>query len=119
MNNLFYIFISCSIFCEILAQYIFKLFYIPKNNIYINFISKDYFPLIGVMFYALTGFFAFKLLKYNHLIVANIIWHIFHFLILFLIGYFLLDERLTRKQLIASGFGVVSLYLFLSENHHH
>ena len=56
--------------------------------------------MVGIILYAFTGFFVFNLLKYQNLGVANVIWHLFHFLLLFLVGYFFLGEKLTKNQII-------------------
>ena len=82
----FYIYLFFSIFFEISAQYLFKLIHlkkiINKNNI------VQLTLIVGIIFYALTGFFAFKLLSYAELGVINIIWHLFHFLILFILAIY-------------------------------
>jgi drug/metabolite transporter (DMT)-like permease len=36
-----------------------------------------------------------------------------------LVGYIFLGEKLTKKQIIATIFGIISLFLFMSEPHHH
>jgi len=123
LNNLFYLYLFLSVFFEIVAQYLYKLVYLNKiSNIFnkqniIN--SKNIYIIIGVLFYAFTGYFAFKLLKYGELVIINIIWHLVHFFILFLIGYFLLNEKLNLKKIIACIFGIISLILFLTEFKHH
>tara|TARA_X000000368_G_scaffold389349_2_gene351633 strand:+ start:303 stop:635 length:333 start_codon:yes stop_codon:yes gene_type:complete len=110
MNKLFYLFVLLSIISEVLAQYLFKISYKTKFlNTYLIF---------GIILYALTGFFVFNLLKYTHLGIANVIWHIFHFLLLFLVGYIFLEEKLTKNQIVASIFGIISLFLFMTEHHH-
>ena len=111
MNLLFYVFVLLSIISEFLAQYLFKISH--KNKLVNSYL------MIGIVLYAFTGFFAFNLLKYAHLGVANVIWHLFHFLLLFLVGYIFLGEKLTKKQIIATIFGIISLFLFMSEPHHH
>tara|TARA_B100000424_G_C22871702_1_gene464175 strand:+ start:643 stop:975 length:333 start_codon:yes stop_codon:yes gene_type:complete len=110
MNLLFYSFVLLSTFSELFAQYLFKISHKTK--------LANYYIIFGIILYALTGFFVFNLLKYAHLGVANVIWHLFHFLLLFLVGYFFLGEKLTKKQIIASFFGVLSLFLFMTEHHH-
>ena len=111
MNLLFYFFIILSILSEVYAQYLFK---IAHNN------KKYKFVPLGIILYAFTGFFAFKLLKYTHLVIANIIWHILHFILLFFVGFYFLNEKLTQQQIIATIFGIISLFLFMIDgNHHH
>ncbi len=108
----FYIYLFFSIFFEISAQYLFKLIHLKKT---LNYDYK-FVVTIGVIFYALTGFFAFKLLSYAELGVINIIWHVFHFLILFIIGYLFLNEKLSIKKIVASIIGLISLMLFITDN---
>lgn len=110
MNILFYIFIFLSIISEVLAQYLFKLSYKLDNYKLVP---------IGILFYTFTGYFAFSLLKFQSLGVANVIWHLFHFLLLFYIGYFFLGEKLTKLQILASVFGIISLLLFMLNTHDH
>ena len=124
LNNLFYLYLFFCIFFEIVAQYLYKLVHLNKipnifnkQNLITN--KKNIYITIGIVFYAFSGYFAFKLLKYGELVVINIIWHLFHFLILFLIGYFFLNEKLNFKKIIASIFGIISLILFLTELNHH
>ena len=124
LNNLFYLYLFFSVFFEIVAQYLYKLVHLNKvpkifntQNLITN--SKNIFIIIGIIFYAFTGYFAFKLLKYGELVIINIIWHLVHFFILFLIGYFLLNEKLNLKKIIACIFGIISLILFLTELKHH
>ncbi len=111
MNLLFYIFVLLSIISEVLAQYLFKISH--KSKLALNYI------VVGIILYAFTGFFVFNLLKYQNLGVANVIWHLFHFLLLFLVGYFFLGEKLTKNQIIASIFGIASLFLFMTERYNH
>ena len=111
MNLLFYIFVLLSTISEVFAQYLFKISY--KNKL------ANYYIVFGIILYALTGFFVFSLLKYEHLGVANVIWHLFHFLLLFYIGYFFLGEKLTKLQILASVFGIISLLLFMLNTHDH
>ena len=110
MNFIFYFFVLLSIISEVFAQYLFKISH--KSKLVYTYL------IIGIVFYAFTGFFVFNLLKYSHLGVANVIWHLFHFLLLFLVGYFFLGEKLTKKQIIACIFGIISLFLFMTERHH-
>jgi len=113
IDLLFYVYLFFSIFFEISAQYLFKLIHLKKitnkNNI------TQLTLIVGIIFYALTGFFAFKLLSYAELGVINIIWHLFHFLILFIIGYLFLNEKLSMKKIIASIIGLISLILFMTD----
>ena len=111
MNLLFYIFVLLSTISEVFAQYLFKISYKHK--------FANYYIVFGIILYSFTGFFVFNLLKYQHLGVANVIWHLFHFFLLFLLGDFFFGEKLTKKQIIGTIFGILSLFLFMSEGHHH
>jgi drug/metabolite transporter (DMT)-like permease len=122
----FYLFLFFSVFFEIGAQYLFKLVHNKKiyNNSYLSLFNftnnKNIFLLsIGIIFYALTGFFAFKILKYGELGIINIIWHLLHFFILFFIGYFLLGERLNLNKKIGSIFGIIAIIFFMIDGHNH
>ena len=122
----FYLFLFFSVFFEISAQYLFKLVHNKKiyNNSYLSLFNftnnKNIFLLsIGIIFYALTGFFAFKILKYGELGIINIIWHLLHFFILFSIGYFLLGERLNLNKKIGSIFGIIAIIFFMIDGHNH
>ena len=126
LNNLFYLYLFLSVFFEIVAQYLYKLVHLNKipnifnaQNLVTTSNSKNIYIIIGIIFYACTGYFAFKLLKYGELVIINIIWHLVHFFILFLIGYFLLNEKLNFKKIMACIFGIISLILFLTELKHH
>ena len=110
IDTFFYVYLFSSIFFEISAQYLFKLIHLKKILNY-----KQLILFFGIIFYALTGYFAFKLLSYAELGVINIIWHLFHFLILFIIGYLFLNEKLSIKKIIASIIGLISLTLFMTD----
>ena len=114
MNYLFYLYLAMTIFFEISAQYIFKLYHKYSANKKIN---SYYYPYIGVIFYAITGIFAFKLLNYGELGVINIIWHLFHFFFLFFIGYYFLNEKLSTKKIIGSILGLTALFILMSDVH--
>lgn len=109
----FYLYTFLAILSEIIAQYLFKLNHL-KN-------TKSLYIIIGVILYAFTGFFAYKLLKYESLAVANVLWHIFHFTVLFIISIFVLKEKMSTQQVIGLFFGVISIFLFITAEgaHHH
>ena len=123
-DKLFYFFLFFSVFFEIAAQYLYKLFYNKKILDFgfgplIPNLNNKFYILIGVIFYAFTGYFAFKILKYGELGVINIIWHLFHFFSLFLIGYFALGERLSLNKKIGCVFGIIALIFFMIDGHRH
>ena len=109
-DRLFFVFIFLIISCEMAAQYLFKR---PpfKNKIIIY--------AIGAILYSIIGILAYQILQYGELLVINIVWHLFHFIILFLIGYFILGEKLSFNKSVACILGLASLGIFLLEGHHH
>jgi len=120
-DKFFYLFLFFCVFFEISAQYLYKLVYNKKlyNNSIVSFLNEKNILFIGIIFYAFTGYFAFKILKYGELGVINIIWHLFHFFSLFLIGYFALGERLNFNKKIGCIFGIIALIFFMIDGHHH
>ena len=110
MQFIFLIYLILSIVFEISAQYLFKLIHLNKIKTY-----KQILLIVGVIFYAFTGYFAYKLLNHAELGVVNIIWHLFHFIMLFVIGYLFLNEKLNNRKLIATLIGGVSLLLFMTD----
>ena len=111
-DYLFFIFIFLIIFCEITAQYLFKKSLITKKEF-------NLFLIVGIILDCIIGFFVFKILDYGEIIIVNIIWHLLHFIILFLIGYFVFKEKLSFKKIIASIIGMIAIIIFLFDNHHH
>ena len=116
MDFYFYFYLLFSIFFEITAQYLFKLIHLNKIT---NFENPA--MILGIIFYSFTGYFAYKLLNYAELGVINIIWHLFHFILLFVVGYLFLNETLSKRKIFATFVGFISLVLFMtdSENHMH
>jgi len=86
-----------------------------KHSLTTNDSNFYYLGLIGYLF---TGIFFFKLLKYYKLATANIIWHLFHFFILFIVGVYQYKEQYSIKELIGFLFAIISVAL-LKDNHHH
>ena len=130
MNFLFFIFTFITIIFEIAGQYLFKLSYETSNNdnllnkellkIIKNYFNnnKNIFIISGIIFYAITGYFVYKLLSFGHIGIVNIIWHLMHFIALFLVGYFFFGETLNRKKIVALIFAIISIVLFMVEGHH-
>jgi multidrug transporter EmrE-like cation transporter len=112
MNYIFYLFTLFAILSEIGAQYLFKKIHLSNIK---NYIFNNLFFVIGIFLYALTGFFSYKLLQFKELIVVNIIWHIFHFILLFFVGYFIFNEKLNVKKIIATVFGIICILIFMSD----
>ena len=84
-----------------------------KNLTSKNLTNKNLLIILGIFFYTLSGIFVFKLLKYGDLTTINIIYHIIYFTGLFLVGYYLLDEKFNIKKLLASCIGLISIILFI------
>tara|TARA_Y100000389_G_C17398756_1_gene484096 strand:- start:283 stop:675 length:393 start_codon:yes stop_codon:yes gene_type:complete len=130
MNLLFFIFTFITIIFEIAGQYLFKLSYETYNNDnlfnkYIVKIIKNYFNnnknifiILGVLFYSITGYFVYKLLAFGHIGIINIIWHLMHFIALFLVGYFFFGETLNKKKIVALIFAIISIVLFMIDGLH-
>ncbi len=130
MNILFFIFTFMTIIFEICGQYLFKVSYkkpaidnvLNKNILYfidkVLYNNKTAIVLIGMILYAITGFFVYKLLAFGHLGIINIVWHLIHFIALFFVGYFLFGEKLNLKKIIAIGLALVSIVMFMSDGFH-
>ena len=121
MDYIFYLYLVLTIIFEISAQYIFKLYHKYTLNKKTIGLFYSFYPYVGIIFYAITGIFAFKLLNYGELGVINIIWHLLHFFSLFFIGYYFLNEKLSSKKIIGSILGLVTLFILLSDidvSHH-
>jgi multidrug transporter EmrE-like cation transporter len=122
---LFIFYLIVIILFEVCAQYLYKISYnnnkidIFNNVFYFNKYNylKNVIVLVGVIFYAISGFFAYKLLRYGELGVINVIWHLIHFFVLFIVGYLFLNETLTIKKIIGSVFGIISLLILMSDTH--
>ena len=84
----FFLYIFIIILFEVTAQYLYKLSYLKKYES-----TKNIFVIIGVIFYSISGFLAYKILKYGDLGIVNVIWHLFHFFVLFYVGYYLLKKN--------------------------
>ena len=95
-------------FLEISAQVLFKKYYSldKKNILYI---------IVGVLLYSMSGFFAFKILDYGSMGLINVVWHMLHFIFLFIVGYLVLGEKYTNEQLFACIMGLASIYLLMTE----
>jgi|TARA_Y100000992_G_scaffold266360_1_gene204235 multidrug transporter EmrE-like cation transporter len=79
--------------------------------------KKITYLYLGIMGYALTGFFFAKLLTMHKLATSNVIWHVSHFILLLLISVLYFKEKYTYKDGLSIGFGMLSLY-FASHKHH-
>jgi len=123
---LFIFYLIVIILFEVCAQYLYKISYNDKIDIFNNVVYfnkynylKNVIVLVGVIFYAISGFFAYKLLRYGELGVINVIWHLIHFFVLFIVGYLFLNETLSTKKIIGCAFGILSLLILMSDGHSH
>ena len=104
-NSYFFILVLTIIICEVVAHYFFK-----KS---INNKNKKLFIFSGIILYSIVGSLAYLILQYGEIGVINLIWHLLYFIMLFIIGYIFLDEKLSVKKIVACIFGLISLTLFL------
>lgn len=132
MNSFVYIIlIIFSVLLEVTAQFILKLkpglsnLNNHGNKILIVFYDylkrinvQEYKIIIGVFLYAVLGFVVSRVINYKQLIVYNIIWHLIHFLVLFLVGIYIFNEKLNTKKIVASALGLSAIGLFLTDHHH-
>lgn len=132
MNNFVYIIlIIFSVVLEVTAQFILKLKpgLLNLNNhgnktliVFYDYLKRinaqDYKVIIGVFLYAVLGFVVSRVINYKQLIVYNIIWHLIHFLVLFLVGIYIFNEKLNTKKIVASALGLTAIGLFLTDHHH-
>ena len=63
--------------------------------------------------YTLLGYSIYKLLPYGSLIVLNIIWHLVYFIVLFIMGYIIYNEKYNFAKIVALIFGFISLIIFM------
>lgn len=103
-----YLFAILGTIIESFSDTILKIY--TKNN-------KILFLITGLLGYAITGLMFTQLLKYHDLAKSNIIWHIIHFIILFLVSVFYFNKKYTYLDLIGILFGIIS-FIFLSRNGH-
>jgi len=113
----FYLYLFLITFFSIVSQYLFK--QIEKNrtnnsvdlNKFTN-INNLYLGL-GLAMYTLLGYSIYKLLPYGSLIVLNIIWHLVYFIVLFIMGYIIYNEKYNFAKIVALIFGFISLIIFM------
>ena len=104
-------------FFSLVSQYLFK--QIEKNRETKN-VDLTKFTNInnlylgsGLLMYTLLGFSIYKLLPYGSLIVLNIIWHLVYFIVLFIMGYLIYNEKYNFQKIIALILGFISLSIFM------
>jgi len=105
IDKFFYVYLFLITLFSISSQYLFKK--IQKKEL-----PRSYL-IFGVTMYALLGFVIYKLLHYGNIIILNIIWHLIYFILLFLMGYFIFQEKFNFQKLVALLFGVISLFIFM------
>ena len=116
MNNIIFVtLIIVSVFLESTAQSLMKnsiIKYIQINT------SRQTRIVLGIFLYALLGLVVSYTINYKQLIEYNIIWHLFHFFVIFLIGIFVFKEKPSNQQIIGITLGIISIIILMS-NHHH
>ena len=105
IDTYFYVYLFLITLFSICSQYLFKK--IQKKELPYNYL------IFGVLMYALLGFVIYKLLHYGNILILNIIWHLIYFILLFLMGYFIFQEKFNIQKLVALLFGVISLSIFM------
>tara|TARA_B100000902_G_scaffold398742_2_gene466664 strand:+ start:1561 stop:1899 length:339 start_codon:yes stop_codon:yes gene_type:complete len=101
----FVILVLTTIICEVMAHYFFK-----KST---NNSNKNLLIFLGIILYSIVGSLAYLILQYGEIGVINLIWHLVYFIMLFIIGYIFLDEKMSVKKIVACIFGLISLTIFL------
>ena len=124
MELIFYFLIVLLIVIEVTAQYLYKLSHLKNGHLKNGHLNNKYnninfYFIIGFILYSISGFFVYKVLEYGDLGVINVIWHLLHFFSLFFVSYYFLEEKLNNKKIFGSILGIISLFLLMSEGHHH
>lgn len=105
IDNYFYLYLFLITLFSIVPQYLFKK--VQQKELHYIYL------IFGVIMYALLGFSIFKLLHYGNILILNIVWHLIYFIILFLMGYFLFQEKINIEKVVALIFGFISLVIFM------
>lgn len=105
IDKFFYVYLFLITLFSISSQYLFKK--IQKKEL-----PRTYL-IFGVTMYALLGFVIYKLLHYGNILILNIIWHLIYFILLFLMGYFIFQEKINFQKIVALIFGCISLFIFM------
>jgi drug/metabolite transporter (DMT)-like permease len=105
IDNYFYLYLFLITMFSIASQYLFKK--VQKKEL------DQMYLIIGVTLYALLGFVIYKLLHYGNILILNIVWHLIYFIILFLMGVFIFQEKINFEKIIALILGFISLVIFM------
>jgi hypothetical protein len=111
IDSYFYLYLLLITFSSIASQYIFKKAYATVNvnpNANVNALLA-----LGLFQYTFTGYCVYKVLNYGNLLVLNIIWHLVYFIILFIIGFLIFNEKLNYQKIVALLLGLISLTIFM------
>ena len=113
----FYLYLFLITFFSIVSQYLFKQIEKNRENKNVD-LSKftninNFYLGIGLLMYTLLGYSIYKLLPYGSLIVLNIIWHLVYFIVLFIMGYLIYNEKYNVQKIIAIILGFISLSIFM------
>ena len=100
---IFFLFVFLIVFFEISAQYMLK---------------KKFILFFPIIFYAIIAYLLSYIINYHNLIFVNIIWHLIHFFVLFIIGLFIFNEKYNFYSGLALVFGIISIILFIYSGIH-
>jgi multidrug transporter EmrE-like cation transporter len=99
---LFYILLI--VLFDVLAQGAFK-------TCHINNDKKSYF--LGLLFYAVVGFFLLRAYEYGNMGTVNVIWGAISIISVMLVGKFYFDEHISTSDIIGAVFVFIGLIIML------
>tara|TARA_B100000963_G_scaffold361975_1_gene401509 strand:- start:6874 stop:7182 length:309 start_codon:yes stop_codon:yes gene_type:complete len=71
----------------------------------------------GIFIYGFVGYIYYLALRENKFGTISMSWHITMTIMTIVIGYFIFNEKYSKKEMLGFIFGIISLYL-LHDNHH-
>lgn len=80
-------------------------------------LPSNFFYVVGIIGYGITGILFTQMLKTEKLASANIIWHIIHFSILFLVSKFYFNDSYSYQEVIGFLLAILSFFLLSSHSH--
>ena len=113
----FFLYLFLITFFSVVSQYLFKQIEKNRENKNVDLTKftniNNLYLGSGLLMYTLLGFSIYKLLPYGSLIVLNIIWHLVYFIVLFIMGYLIYNEKYNFQKIIALILGFISLSIFM------
>jgi drug/metabolite transporter (DMT)-like permease len=110
---IFLVLLLANTFTEVAAQYMFKKYHMQSSGSVMG-ISRAYVVYVGVCLYAITGYLTFRMLERMEMSVVNVMWHVLHFLVLFVVGYLFLGEKVTPRKVVGCILGVLALVVLMT-----